>query len=84
MIAEIQSAFSLYQRVDFSLQYQWISEYLIAKAGFSAFNLFNRKNVIDRTYHIWYPNEVESEPQMTYIDRLGLRITPSVFLTLQF
>ncbi len=73
-----------YHRMDLSINYEWVGKRIKIKTGGSLFNLYGRKNIIDRRYRVWYPSEDRAKPELTFLDRRGLRLTPSLYASLVF
>lgn len=74
---------SNYHRLDFSSAYKLnlsANKKRQLKLGFSLQNLYDRKNVLDRSYMIYY----DETYQMNEIKSYSLGITPNVFVRLDF
>ena len=73
-----------YHRMDLSIHYRWIRPKMQIHSSFSLFNLYNRDNILQRRYQVWYPEEDRQSPELTYLDRKGLQLTPSLMFSLAF
>jgi len=73
-------------RLDLSATYKWQKTKNRGKAGLSIYNLYNRRNLLDKDFLLETPPL--DEPQTTFqrkeFDRLAARATPSVFLLLEW
>jgi hypothetical protein len=78
-----------YQKVDFSSTYSFNfskNKNVQGKIGLSLLNVFNQRNVLDRTYELKFvnnPGNVE-EQKIVETDRLSLGFTPNVVFRLTF
>ena len=74
-----------YHRLDVSASYQLdLGEVVEGKIGLSIFNLYNRRNVMDKRYHI-QPSVQEGEsPLIMSINRNMLGINPNLFIHFSF
>jgi len=74
---------SNYHRLDFSSAYIFSlsgSKKRNAKIGFTLLNLYNKKNVLDRSYLVYYDESAYLQEVKTY----SLGITPNLFFRLEF
>lgn len=78
-----------YQKVDFSSTYSFNfskKKKVQGKIGLSLLNVFNQRNILDRTYELKFvnnPGNVE-EQKIVETDRLSLGFTPNVVFRLTF
>ncbi|MFC5046962.1 carboxypeptidase-like regulatory domain-containing protein [Aquimarina hainanensis] len=79
----------LYHRLDFSTVYTFdVSKQknIRGKAGFSILNLYDKQNVINRSYSILEEDDPSGNIlyKLRQTDKVSLRVTPTVFFRLNF
>ncbi|RXQ89009.1 DUF4974 domain-containing protein [Ancylomarina salipaludis] len=82
--AEINSgSLPNYHRLDFSSAYTFKlskSKKEAIKLGFTLLNLYNKKNVLDKSYQAYFYEQAYLQELITY----SLKITPNIFFRLEF
>jgi len=78
-----------YQKLDFSSTYKFSlskRKKIEGKIGLSLFNIFNKKNILDRTYEVKFvnlPGETEKQ-DVVETDKISLGFTPNIVFRLSF
>ncbi|MBC8754319.1 TonB-dependent receptor [Kordia sp. YSTF-M3] len=75
-----------YHRLDFSAKYElkpFKNKDLKASLGFSLLNMYNQKNILNRSYRVIL-NRENAEFQLRTIDKISLGRTPNFMLRLEF
>ena len=84
-----EKRFPNYQKFDFSSTYKFNfskKKEIEGKIGVSLTNIFNKKNILDRTYELKFVNSQGNveEQKLVKIDRLSLGFTPNLVFRLLF
>tara|TARA_R110001599_G_scaffold3530_10_gene19445 strand:- start:342 stop:2948 length:2607 start_codon:yes stop_codon:yes gene_type:complete len=84
-----EKRFPNYQKFDFSSTYKFNfskKKKIEGKIGVSLTNIFNKKNILDRTYELKFVNSQGNveEQKLVKIDRLSLGFTPNLVFRLTF